>query len=84
MSALPSKAHIPQHCLDIRFGPEADISQHPADVRFAPESGHWRHPNLIGIENHIESLLGELEDARKNATDLRRPTKSGIWQTRSL
>jgi hypothetical protein len=25
MSALPPKADIPQHCLDVRFGPEADI-----------------------------------------------------------
>jgi hypothetical protein len=25
MSALPSKADIPQHCLDVRFGPIGDI-----------------------------------------------------------
>jgi len=24
MSALPSKTDIPQHCLDVRFGPEPD------------------------------------------------------------
>ena len=27
MSALPLKADISQHCLDVRFGPKADISQ---------------------------------------------------------
>jgi hypothetical protein len=29
MSALPPKADIPQHCLDVRFGPQADIVKLP-------------------------------------------------------
>jgi hypothetical protein len=40
MSALPPKADMGQHSVNVRFVPEADIAGRPRDVRFTAESGH--------------------------------------------